>query len=128
MKPEDKIIQFNSWDDVSNDFEGHCYCFRDKMECWVSKGRIIHRDEGPAQIFEHYNRRQMWWNKGMYHRIGGPAITESTRYLSGEKIKQAFYINGREYYTEQNYWKHCFHNYWAHPSIIQIKLEQVLKL
>lgn len=101
---------FTDWNDISDDFEGHCYVKQYRAEYWLIKGRIIQRDNGPACICD--NGSEWWCVNGKCHRLDGPAHID----LVGTPH---YYLNDQIYGKEY---------YFAHPLVIKHKLESILKL
>lgn len=101
--------KFKNWDSIPNRFEGHCYVEKWAAQYWIKKGKILHRDDGPAAVFD--NGDKTWVINNLFHRLDGPAMfngDEITYYISDEKI-------GEEYY-------------WNHPMVVEYKLNQILAI
>lgn len=96
----------------------HKYCeFFDKKTCHEhviffkdKEKTIIHRDDGPAIVFRHFDYKE-WYKNGLLHREDGPAIINNIDGLysyKGYKFTYSkgnhYFLNGKLYY-EQNYWE-----------------------
>lgn len=44
------IQEFHGWDVIPKNFEGCCKLIRDECFCWIIKGKISHRLDGPAVV------------------------------------------------------------------------------
>ena len=86
--------------------------YNKKMDCiyyTIRYSRILHKEDGPAQIFpsggrvwyrygkkhrldgpalEYCNGYKEWWINGLLHRVDGPAIFQ-------EDVIEEWYINGK---------------------------------
>lgn len=77
----------------------------------------LHRIDGPARICD--DGSEMWLYEGVYHRIGGPAITSKNpeHQMFIETQAETYYIHGA-CYTEEDYWKH--------PLVVHCVLKEIL--
>jgi hypothetical protein len=65
-----------------------------KVKKWYKNG-ILHRDEGPADIFiTNTSKRFSYYKDGEFHRIGAPA---SIYIVDGIVCELVYYLNGKEH-------------------------------
>lgn len=95
---------------VPKTFEGCCYITESRSIFWFKKGKIYHREDGPAIISD--EGPKYWYQNHKPHRLCGAAF----EYSAGQKI---FYINGK-LLSEQDYW--------THPLVIEHKLNSIISL
>ena len=112
------IPEFNTIKDVPKKFTGEClilYEFNGKeknpFKCWFKNG-IIHREGGPACVWENIDYEQ-WIQNGEFHRLDGHAVIDI------QFKTPRYYIHGREYGLK---------DYWKHPFVIQHKLKMIMDL
>lgn len=103
------ITTFKTWDKIPKDFEGECFVDVFNARIWIKKGKILHREDGPAICG--INGLLEWWFYSKKHRLDGPAVI----YPSDGEIQ--FYIFGTKY-SEQEYWSHAL--------VIKYKLDIIL--
>ena len=105
-----KII-FTSWDCIPNDFKGQCFTQHEigEAEYWLEPFKIRHCETGPAVIWDSGSRFFFVNNKR--HRINGAAI----ELCDGEK---EYYIHGKQYFSELEYWNH--------PLVVEYKLNSII--
>jgi len=101
--------RFDCWLDVPDDFEGCCYICSLKGHYWIKPGKKFHCETGPAVIWDSGSRFFFVNNKR--HRINGAAI----ELCDGEK---EYYIHGKQYFSELEYWNH--------PLVVEYKLNSII--
>lgn len=102
--------KFKDWDAIPNKFEGHCYVKSWEAQYWIKKGKILHREDGPAAVFD--NGDKTWVINDAFHRLDGPAM------FSEDEI--IYFIQGQRIYNETDYWNH--------PMVVEYKLNQILAI
>lgn len=107
---------FDSWIEIPHNFEGECFVKCWSETYWLLKNRIIHKDDGPAIIYDD-GRSQIWYCNNQKHRVDGPAGIFKNSFK--KKDYYEFWIFGKEY-REQDYWNH--------PLVVEYKLKQIINL
>lgn len=83
---------FQSWNDIPNDFKGHCYVKNSDTEYRLMPNKILHSIDSPAIIVK--GRTCFWYENGVRHRLWGPAVTGIHGY-------EVFILNGKELEEEE---------------------------
>lgn len=77
---------------------------------WKDDSGLVHRDDGPAEIFPNNNR--YWWQHGKIHREDGPAVIHDDGTMT-------WVLNGNSCSFE--FWCGCLEK--TEEEIVQLKLQ-----
>jgi len=101
---------FETFGEISLEFEGDCYIKSLKGVYSLKKDHVIHNETAPAIIAD--DGRKEWWQNNEWHRLDGPARIYKNRY-------KIFLINDDMFSEEE---------YWCHPLVVQNTIKKILEL